>query len=490
MIRHSETACGLFVATVMFAAVAVVLSGCSEGLLDEVRQGEECDEEGAVEGPYECRDGVWVSEETPDAGFDADGADDVDDPDDADDCESESDDELCDLAGYTCGELTETDDCGDQRTVDCGGCSEDDGWYDVDSEYACCDGDDTCQSCQDQEYREYYCDQGSCSWEVTDERTEKSDCSSCDDEPVDGPYGCNRCREGACSVESYCDPDMVVEVFNPGNEPLEDHQVDVYIDTRELIDAGEMNPDCSGLRVVDPDDGSELDHWIVEGCDTDSTELWIRAPYLPPKVVVPLHLFFGDPELDSAQDPEATMEFYEDFSSGNYDDWTTGGTTNDSGGGYDHSLVDDDYVVGGHAMSIDIDGNCHSSPYDGTDAWMYRQLSLTDSDQYALDFTSRVDDGGQYSFCSSDEGGRTVDKLEARRDDDEITGGHTCSYDEACQLCSADDWGRTSGVFDGGDFELTFYARASDCKQGLLTWDRIFVRKHAEPQPVSEIADD
>ena len=41
-------------------------------------------------------------------------------------CESPTDDELCNTAGFQCGDFETTDKCGVERTVDCGGCPLDD----------------------------------------------------------------------------------------------------------------------------------------------------------------------------------------------------------------------------------------------------------------------------------------------------------------------------------------------------------------------------
>jgi hypothetical protein len=56
----------------------------------------------------------------------------------------------------------------DSRTdlIGCEDCDALDGWYDVGQPYACCDGNSSC-TCQDQEYRDYYCSDGSCTYSAT-----------------------------------------------------------------------------------------------------------------------------------------------------------------------------------------------------------------------------------------------------------------------------------------------------------------------------------
>ena len=90
----------------------------------------------------------------------------------------------------------------------CENCNSDDGWYNTGSTYPCCDGNKKC-TCQDQEYRDYYCSIGPpriiCEYTVTNTRTVKSDCIDCDD--YDGCYaygnGCEErdyyCSGGSCT---------------------------------------------------------------------------------------------------------------------------------------------------------------------------------------------------------------------------------------------------------------------------------------------------
>jgi len=59
-------------------------------------------------------------------------------------------------------------------------CNDKDGWYNKGNSYSCCDGDKKC-TCQDQEYRDYYCFETSCTYKVTDTRTKKTNCKDCND---------------------------------------------------------------------------------------------------------------------------------------------------------------------------------------------------------------------------------------------------------------------------------------------------------------------
>ena len=81
-------------------------------------------------------------------------------------------------------------------------CDEKDGWYDVGSSYPCCDSatGESC-ACQKQEARDYYCDNGSCAYNVVNDRTVYSNCSSCSD---GDSCTADSCSDGVCSNTPYC----------------------------------------------------------------------------------------------------------------------------------------------------------------------------------------------------------------------------------------------------------------------------------------------
>jgi len=75
----------------------------------------------------------------------------------------------------------------------CTNCNSKDGWYNSGSSYACCDGNKKC-TCQNQQYRNYYCSGTSCTYSVTNTQTVKSGCSDCG--------SCQYCSGGSCY--NYC----------------------------------------------------------------------------------------------------------------------------------------------------------------------------------------------------------------------------------------------------------------------------------------------
>jgi len=92
-------------------------------------------------------------------------------------------------------------------------CSDKNGWYNVGDSYYCCDDASTICTCQEQEYREYYCDNSAgankaeCKYSTTDTRTVKINCVSCGKSSI----VCSESCSGTKLVEY--DSDCIQESF-------------------------------------------------------------------------------------------------------------------------------------------------------------------------------------------------------------------------------------------------------------------------------------
>jgi len=77
-------------------------------------------------------------------------------------------------------------------------CNARDGWYNRGNPYSCCSGLRIC-TCQDQEYRDYYCDSSttSCKYQVTSTRTIKSNCR------------CSKACGAVCESDADCPTNYV-----------------------------------------------------------------------------------------------------------------------------------------------------------------------------------------------------------------------------------------------------------------------------------------
>jgi hypothetical protein len=120
-------------------------------------------------------------------------------------CTTCNDGDTC-TNSYCSGGSCQNDAYCDGTTSSCGcsscaDCSSQDGWYDAGSATSCCDGGQACSTCQPQEYRTYTCDGTSCTYTVTNTRTETSGCSTCND----GSSCTNSyCSGGTCQHVDYC----------------------------------------------------------------------------------------------------------------------------------------------------------------------------------------------------------------------------------------------------------------------------------------------
>jgi chitodextrinase len=72
-----------------------------------------------------------------------------------------------------------------------------------------------------------------------------------------------------------------VSVSNDSGSTLTNEDVLVSVDTQTLISEGKLQSACEDIRFVDSDDSTVLDYWIEGGCDTATTQVWVRIPSLP-----------------------------------------------------------------------------------------------------------------------------------------------------------------------------------------------------------------
>ncbi|MBU1120114.1 DUF2341 domain-containing protein [Patescibacteria group bacterium] len=72
-----------------------------------------------------------------------------------------------------------------------------------------------------------------------------------------------------------------MNVSNSQGTTLTDEDILVQLDTATLISEEKLQIDCDDLRFYDSDDATPLDYWIEGGCNTSSTQIWVRIPSLP-----------------------------------------------------------------------------------------------------------------------------------------------------------------------------------------------------------------
>ncbi|HID08700.1 TPA: DUF2341 domain-containing protein, partial [Candidatus Micrarchaeota archaeon] len=85
-----------------------------------------------------------------------------------------------------------------------------------------------------------------------------------------------------------------VTVTNPNSQDLTDFQVKITLDTAGLISQGKLRDNCADIRVADSS-GDFLPYWLdADTCNTPSTEIWVKVPYIPANGSVTLYIYYGN----------------------------------------------------------------------------------------------------------------------------------------------------------------------------------------------------
>jgi hypothetical protein len=70
-----------------------------------------------------------------------------------------------------------------------------------------------------------------------------------------------------------------ISVANSGST-LTNEDVLIELDTATMISAGKLLTTCADLRFTDSDDSTYLQYWVEGGCNTATTQVWVRIPSL------------------------------------------------------------------------------------------------------------------------------------------------------------------------------------------------------------------
>jgi len=83
------------------------------------------------------------------------------------------------------------------------------------------------------------------------------------------------------SYTSRWDYRRLINIPNKSANDLINEDTLITIDTASLILNGKLQNDCDDLRFIDVDNTTPLSHQIKEGCNTTTTQIWVRIPFLP-----------------------------------------------------------------------------------------------------------------------------------------------------------------------------------------------------------------
>lgn len=105
------------------------------------------------------------------------------------------------------------------------------------------------------------------------------------------------------------------EVDNSGGSRLQNYQVRVVVDHKELVSQGMGRADAADIRVTDCS-LREIPFAIESGANTSVMLLWVRMPEIPAAGFTLIGVHSGNPSVPARSNPRQTFEFYDNFSGG------------------------------------------------------------------------------------------------------------------------------------------------------------------------------
>jgi len=103
------------------------------------------------------------------------------------------------------------------------------------------------------------------------------------------------------SYTSHWDYRRLINIPNKSTNDLINEDTLITIDTASLISNGKLQNDCDDLRFVDIDNTTSLSHQIEEGCNTTTTQIWVRIPSLPSEGKF-IYLYYGNDSAVNAEE--------------------------------------------------------------------------------------------------------------------------------------------------------------------------------------------
>ena len=119
-----------------------------------------------------------------------------------------------------------------------------------------------------------------------------------------------------------------VLIDNPNDAPLDDHEIALFLDWDE-----DMNADLSDLRFTDDTVTEVLPHWLEDSVAPVSFVVWVRVPHVPANDVGAIYMYYGNAAASDVSDPAATFHFWDDFDGNDIDaTWAADGDYEVAGG--------------------------------------------------------------------------------------------------------------------------------------------------------------
>lgn len=92
----------------------------------------------------------------------------------------------------------------------------------------------------------------------------------------------------------YWDYREPITYDNSGGGAKSNYDVLVVTDTKALVDATKLQSDCDDLRFTDTDATTLVTYWIESGCNTTSTQIWVRIPDIAASTSETYYMYYGN----------------------------------------------------------------------------------------------------------------------------------------------------------------------------------------------------
>jgi len=114
-----------------------------------------------------------------------------------------------------------------------------------------------------------------------------------------------------------------ITIDNTGNSnDLTNYQVLIVLNSTNF-DFSKANSDGSDIRFIDSDDTTKLNYWIEEWDSTNQeAKIWVNVTSIPASSTKTIYMYYGNSDATSESNPEATMSFFDDFSTDPSSRWT------------------------------------------------------------------------------------------------------------------------------------------------------------------------
>ncbi len=104
--------------------------------------------------------------------------------------------------------------------------------------------------------------------------------------------------------------EQAITINSTNTNTLTNYQVEVTLNTQALITAGQMQTDCADIRFTDSS-GNLLQYWLEGGCNTSTTQIWVKIPSITASANTIIYLYYGSPNAVSTSNGGATFNYFD-----------------------------------------------------------------------------------------------------------------------------------------------------------------------------------